>query len=354
MSNFKHCLHPVETEYLIKRLYERTSINLVGKIENGRSRILEDIQKCSLQGVKVVLVNMKVYKKSYEGFIRELNQQMGFKGKTAPKDLTAWMHKITSKKQKTYVLLGGFDYLLGDIEIDAKYRNQIFVDKINSLKNHSYISLVCATTVSHSSSYFYIDTEQITSPFLLEEYLMPSALSYEKIRDELDRQLEGNEYWEQLKKQDDRGQYFTFIQKHSQTYSFLKHVAYRVQLQSVGEKKIAIGEKLYKWDGEFQEVKSPDLGKRVVKAKEKFRKFSQNIKSTSKEVVENPLSSSDSTSKGKTFWGLLFLIALLATIYFIMQSNIFGSLAAGLVAAVTLFNQGLGLINQIINYIFKK
>ncbi len=54
-NSFQHCLHPTLTKLLVKRLRERISINLVGKVEHGRSRILEDIQQCDVGEVKVVL-----------------------------------------------------------------------------------------------------------------------------------------------------------------------------------------------------------------------------------------------------------------------------------------------------------
>ncbi len=326
-NNFAHCLYPVFTEDLVKRLKDRTSINLIGEVGMGRSRILEDIQKCDLGGVKVVLVNMKIYRKSYDGFIGALNQQMGFTGKAAPKDLAAWMNKITAKKQMVWVLLDYFDDLLDKVEIDARYRNQSFVDKVNSLRNHSYISLVCATTTSNESSFFYIDTEPITSPFLLEEQSMSNDLAYEKIKAELDRQLAGNEYWTKKQAQNNRGQYITFIRKYPTPFPFLMHVAQRIQLQSIDEQKMPVREKLSKWEKEYKKVKSPNLSKKIIKSKQGLRRFWSNA--TSNDTPQNQVNQKEEKTASKITWKVI--LAIVAAILGILNHflGIFSKLFGG-------------------------
>ncbi|MGB0930382.1 MAG: hypothetical protein ACPGVB_06385 [Chitinophagales bacterium] len=324
-QTFQHCLYPIFTESLVKRLRERTSINLIGKVENGRSRILEDIQKCDLEGVKVILVNMKGYRISYQGFIEELNQQMDFNGRTAPKDLADWMNKIVSKKQQVCVLLDYFDALLGDIEIDEKYRDQTFVDKINSLKNRSHLSLICATTEPHKSSHFYIGAKQIVSPFLLEKEKMHSDLSYEKIKAELDRQLIGNDYWQKLEVQNGRGQYFKAIQKHPASYFFLKHIAKSIVNQSIDVKNLQTNQQLKLWQKSYKELDYQKLDTVIVKKVSGVKRFLTNIgilKPNEGIVIQTKKSS-------KSLW--LILLPLLATVLGILNHflGIFGKIFGG-------------------------
>jgi len=338
-NSFDHCLYPIFTESLVKRLRERTSINLIGKVENGRSRILEGIQKCDSEEVKVVLVNMKVYRKSYRGFIEELNQQMDFNERTAPKDLADWMNKIASKKQQICVLLDYFDALLGDIEIDEKYRDQTFVDKINSLKNRSHLSLICATTEPHKPSHFYIGAKQIASPFLLEKEKMPSELSYERIKAELDRQLIGNDYWQKLEVQNDRGQYFKAIQKHPASYFFLKHIAKSIANQSIDVKNLQTNQQLKLWQKSYKELDYQKLDTVIVKKVSGMKRFLTNIGLLT-------ATSNDAPKTKGSFIVLMVLLGIAAFLYFVVHSTTLAVIAL----IVTLLNQTFGIFNQV----FKK
>ncbi len=347
-NTFDHCLYPVFTQSIVKRLKERTSINLIGKVENGRSRILEDIQKCDLEEVKVVLVNMKVYRKNYQGFIEELNQQMGFKGKTAPKDLADWMNKITAKKQRVFLFLDCFDDLLNTKKIDAKYRTRTFVHQINSLKNHSCISLICGTAKSHKFFLFYIGSKHEPSPFLLENRLTPSALSHEKVNRELERQLNGSVYWENIKANEDGKRCIAAIQNHPEPYPFLVHVA--DSIQTIGNEKPVIHELLSRWEKEYKGSKKISWIKRFIKRKDEIMETWLIVKPQNppENIQVNAVSSSIGKKKNP-IWIVLFLVASIAFIYFVVQANFFAS-ATSIVLAVTFLNQTLGFLNQL----FKK
>lgn len=346
-NSFQHCLHPKFTELLVKRLQDRTSINLVGKVEHGRSRILKDIQDCDLGEVKVVLADMKLYKHSYQGFIDEMNQQMGFDSDSAnaPKDLTDWMNRVSSLQLKAYVLLDGFDALLSDKSIDELYRSNTFVSKINAMKNHSYLSLICATDEYHKASHFYIESKHVPSPFGLEKELMPTALSNAKIKAELERQLKNNAFWKNVKKRHNRGIFITAIQAHSKPYPFLVHLAKRIQIEDNIHANIS--QKIAEWKKEFEESERPHIDKTIIKGKQTVNRFWENI--ATQEPTEGKTSPSKSNSSKRPLWLSLFALAFIAAVYFGLQYNFWVS-ATSAVLAVTFFNQTFGIFNQI----FKK
>ena len=285
----------------------------MGKVEHGRSRILEDIQGCKLRGWKVLMVNMKGHKYSYQGLINYLTDQMKFNNLTPkPKDLTDWVNQVVAKRKKVCLLLDNFDALLGDVEIDAPYRNQQFVYQLNAFSNHSHIVLLCATTETHLSSHFYIGTKQCSSPFILQKESMPTALAYEKIKDDLDRKLKENEYWENVKDEKNGGQYIAVIHKHKEPYLFLVYVAERIQLQSNDIKRLPIAEKLKLWRKSFKELEYKEVDAIIAKKMNGAKRFLTNV-GVLKPKGQKPISSSASTSSMPSWW--LILLSVLAAIF---------------------------------------
>ena len=130
---YTSCLRPLNTEILVKQLYEGKSINLVGHPDAGRARMLDDIERCAT-ATKHIRLNMKAYRNSYEALLKSIATQMGiaYHEDTSMADLTGI---ISRQSVKVFMLIDNFDAVLDNPELDSKYTRSFF-DTLNSLKTN--------------------------------------------------------------------------------------------------------------------------------------------------------------------------------------------------------------------------
>jgi ATP-dependent Clp protease ATP-binding subunit ClpA len=154
--DLSHCLRKEYTNYIIDQLIDkRKSINLVGGKGTGKTRLLEDIRDCKLTDVKIIQVDSKAHVNIYNGLLREIQKQLGFKGKV-PEKLDKLFEALEKQPVHYLVFLDNYDALLGNPGMDKGY-NVDFFDDLNFIKNKDNISLLCATCKVHSSLTVYID-----------------------------------------------------------------------------------------------------------------------------------------------------------------------------------------------------
>jgi len=244
------CLRPLNTALLVKDLREGKSINLVGHPKAGRERMLDDIQEC-MTTVKHIRLNMKNYVGSYDALLESIADQMGinYNDKTSLGELVG---AISRESVKCFILIDNFDAILDNTELDKKYTRSFF-DTLNSLKNKSNISLLCATTKPHENSLIYIGgVDNGTSWLQLERELLQN-LNYENIEVELDRQLKDSDLWKNIDT-DRKSMYVNEIYSERHNYDFLCYFTKRFKLQSTKDIKASVSEKIKCWRKEFKQL----------------------------------------------------------------------------------------------------
>jgi len=242
MSYYTHCLRPTFTENIVKTLVKGESVNIYGSKGQGRERLLEDLQNCQFEDMQMLLINMKNYAGSYQGFVEDLGRKLG---QTSSK-FELLLNELASTEKKTLLLLQNFDSLLNNSKVHQQYGVRFF-DHLNSIKNRSNIALVCVTENLHSNSVIYINRGVKRGSWLelKPEPLPPFDL--DQIRAELQRDFEGL-YSHELDKISNR------VFAHHLPYQLLKYFGDR--LNNKEDMDIAFGERLKKWQKRFDKERS--------------------------------------------------------------------------------------------------
>lgn len=80
MADFNHCLRPILTARVVRQLQRGRSLNLIGGETAERERLLEDICRMTFPDTTILCANMKNYRPTYAGLMRELWAQTGRDG----------------------------------------------------------------------------------------------------------------------------------------------------------------------------------------------------------------------------------------------------------------------------------
>lgn len=186
---YQHCLRPIFAENVIKDLKAHLSLNIYGAVGQGRGRLLEDIQKFQWDdSTKVLLVDMKNYRDSYASFLQELWRQFGGVGEI-PRDFSALLDEFKKVDQHLIILLHHFESLLDNPTVHRQF-NVKFFDNLNSIRNHSNMSLICITEKKHSSSVIYIGDKTHRGSWLNLQSKRLLKLTFDEIRYEIKRRIE--------------------------------------------------------------------------------------------------------------------------------------------------------------------
>jgi len=242
MPDYTHCLRPTFTENIVKTLLKGESVNIYGSKGQGRERLLEDLQHCQFDDMQMLLINMKNYAGSYQGFVEDLGRKMG---QTSSKfDLL--LNELPSTDKKTVLLLQNFDSLLNNSKVHQQYGVRFF-DHLNSIKNRSNMALVCVTENLHSNSMIYISRGVNRGSWLdlKPEPLPPFDL--DQIRAELKRHFPAL-YSDELDQISNR------VFAHHLPYQLLRYFVDR--LNNKEDAKIAFEKRLKKWQKRFDKARS--------------------------------------------------------------------------------------------------
>ena len=260
---YTSCLRPLNTEILVKQLYEGKSINLVGHPDAGRARMLDDIVRCAT-ATKHIRLNMKAYRNSYEALLKSIATQMGiaYHEDTSMADLTAI---ISRQSVKVFMLIDNFDAVLDNPELDSKYTRSFF-DTLNSFKNQANISLLCATTKPHENSSIYIGGRDFGTSWLELQGEGLRDLDIENVEIELDRQLTNSDLWKNTDA-DTKKMYLNEIFAEKNNYEFLCYVAKQFQLQnSTDIATLSVEEKIKRWRKEFEDLQPTKTAAKQARA----------------------------------------------------------------------------------------
>lgn len=187
MSDFDHCLRPVLTERVVQLLQRGRSINLIGGENAERRRLLGDIQQMTFPETTILPVNMKKYRHTYDGLLRELWTLLGRDG-DKPDNISALIERYEEQDGRLFILMQNFDALLGTPDLDPRY-NVTFYDALNYVKNRPNIALACATQQPHDQSVVFVEGKPLRTSWIDLEPVRLPALTHTEIVLEVKRRL---------------------------------------------------------------------------------------------------------------------------------------------------------------------
>ncbi|MDM8565911.1 hypothetical protein QUF74_09690 [Candidatus Halobeggiatoa sp. HSG11] len=244
MPNYNHCLRPIFTENIVMTLIRGESINIYGARGQGRKRLLEDLRKCQLDDTQMLLINMRNFACSYQGFLEAFAKEIGYIGDAAPKlgDLVNELERDNGGR-KTVILLHNFDSLFDNDRLHEEYGIRFF-DSLNAIKNRQNMALVCVTEKPHKS-YMVYAKEVVDHGSWLE--LQPKRLPL------LSLELVGKEAQQHFSAlySDEPDLFGKMVISHRLPYPLLEYFVDRLNNQE--DMEIAFADRLEKWRKEFDE-----------------------------------------------------------------------------------------------------
>ncbi|MCK5522726.1 MAG: hypothetical protein KAI83_06275 [Thiomargarita sp.] len=260
MKKYTHCLRPLFTENIVKTLAKGESVNIYGAKGQGRKRLLEDLKDCQFENMQMLLVNMRNFANSYQGFVEALAKEIGFVGKTIPRLATLLDELEQSNKdgkRKTVILLHHFNSLFDNDRLHPDYGIRFF-DNLNAIKNRDNMALVCVTEKKHNSYMIYAKAVVDHGSWLdLKPKRLPE-LDSEQIAEEMQRHFSGLYSAES-------NPFNKIVTSHSQPYSLLEYMVDR--LENREDADIPFAKRLEKWRKQFDKenplLTSPNANKMV-------------------------------------------------------------------------------------------
>lgn len=186
--DFSQALRPDATLSLAQQLLiERRSINLIGHRDQGRRRMIDDLQNAGLstQGIQPLYINMHHYVQSFAGFWEELCGQASSTGNRLSEVLE---RAAMSTGQGNLLILDNFEAILEEPkDLDPRY-NTHFLNNLNALRNTPHTRLLLGSCRPHNDrGYQY----QGRSSWLDLRLLPLEELSLAEIRAELSSKWSG-------------------------------------------------------------------------------------------------------------------------------------------------------------------
>jgi hypothetical protein len=248
-TTYTHCLRPVFTGRIVQLLQNGRSINLIGAEGIGRGRLLEDIRACQLPNTRVVLINLKNYRQSYQGLIREICEQLGKPG-AQPQALSDVIEQCGQQAEHIVMLFHHFDALLDKPDLDPRY-DVAFFDTLNYYRNRPNIALLCVTEKPHNQFLVYVNGKEYRNSWLdLDQKFLPQ-LNSEEIIEECDRRVDPL----QVRKDGTLTAMIEAVQAHhAAPYNFLLYLTDKIANHE--DKSLPAQKKLKKWEHEFAQVQS--------------------------------------------------------------------------------------------------
>lgn len=149
-------LRPVYTEYLFKQL-QKQSLNVYGAEEQGRERLLVDLQELAKPaGILVLSANMKDFANNYAGFIKDLTRQLVQQMAIENSALSLEQLLDRPPPKTVWVLLHNFDAILNNTHLDKQF-GIAFFNQLNALKNRPRCFLLCVTEKPYQKYHLYAE-----------------------------------------------------------------------------------------------------------------------------------------------------------------------------------------------------
>lgn len=257
-----HCLRAEFTQNIIQSLInKRLSINLIGEKGTGKTRLLEDIVNCKLPDTVIVFVNLKSYVDNYKGLVREIHSQLGL-NKEVPERLDQLFEGLEKQPVRYLVFLDNYDALLDNPGNDDGYDVNFF-DDLNFIKNKDNICLVCTTCQPHNSQPVFINKKSYRNSWLTLEKEMLPPLTRNQILQELERQVDKDD-WQWLKSNHDEKELLQdYILEHPLPYPRLCFLAGKFNKKTDEEIETKFKKRLKRWMKEFNKLNKITLDKKI-------------------------------------------------------------------------------------------
>ena len=179
---FGQALRPAQTKSVVAKL--PSSLNLIGERGQGRHRFMEDLETCGLANTVLVLrIKLNAFLANYDAFLREIARQGNIPATSA--DLVDLLRQCAVQQQQPVLfILENPDELYADRPgMDQRF-DIGFLQKLNALKNASFITLLLSSYTSVKELTF----RGQSSPLWLEVVAL-NSLSHEEITQEITRRL---------------------------------------------------------------------------------------------------------------------------------------------------------------------
>ncbi|PCI26018.1 MAG: hypothetical protein COB67_10415 [SAR324 cluster bacterium] len=179
----KICLRPKFTRNLLKRLYQKRTINLFGAAGTGKKRLVADLKGNPLSNLKIVTIRFEGYSKDYEGFFQNLCQAADIEPHEKIKGINHIFEKLAAKHERVIFILDDFERFLKPIQ-DPGYLD--FHNQLNALRGIQKLSILLVTQEPIGKRMVEIAGKRYESIIASEEVRLP-PLSQDVIEKEIER-----------------------------------------------------------------------------------------------------------------------------------------------------------------------
>ena len=260
-------LRPEYTLVILDRLVNRgDSINLVGEKGTGKSRLIDDLRRCSPGHVKILFADIKAYKRAFNKLLEDFAGQLGLAGSPAG-SLGTIFAGIENRPGRFLVLLDNYDALLGNPDLDPGYTETFFTD-LNALKNKDNVSLLCTSCIVHHSRPVYIAGNTLTSPLSLDIDTLP-PLTFNEIDNEILRRLDEYHRLDLQTHPGDREMITKAIHGQEFPYPALKWYCAKLNGQNEEERALPFKKKFQRWKKAFKKNARTGMEKGLYKMSSK-------------------------------------------------------------------------------------
>ena len=151
-------------ENFTKKIYqnivlELKSINIFGEKGIGKSRFINDLLTLIQDDIKVVHLDIRSVRNSYDKFINQIKQQLDINEDIT---LSQLLGDFDNNYNNSLLILDNFEELYKD-NADSKY-NFDFFNELNSFKNRDSCSLIIISSRNYTHHKFYNNNKFSTSP----------------------------------------------------------------------------------------------------------------------------------------------------------------------------------------------
>jgi hypothetical protein len=180
----KNCLRPRFTNNILKHLLNGTSVNVVvaSSSDHEADRFAEDIKHAS-KDVRVLIVNMRYCRHSYQQFLEDLWRQYQPSSVDDVPDLYKILSEFENAKQDFIIVLNHLD-AMAENDVASEF-NLKFYENLNALKNYPNMALLIITKVAYDEMLFKIEGKWQTSKLDIQELEHLPDLTREELHQDL-------------------------------------------------------------------------------------------------------------------------------------------------------------------------
>lgn len=183
MAQTTHILRPVFTRRLAQRLMQGQVVNVIGREEDGVTRLLEDLMAMEIEGIRMLLVDMNEFQSDFGAFVIGISQALQLP--EPAEDLDEWIDVLQAHGGKLCLMLHHFDAIQNSQ--DPRYGATFFAS-LNRLFLIPNLSMVLVTRQAFEPRLTDIDQFMSQADFDPDLLKLP-PLGYKRFQEELQRAI---------------------------------------------------------------------------------------------------------------------------------------------------------------------